>query len=148
MGKRIVQQRRGRGTMRYKSPIHKFKYFFRFPQKQENPVLGTIIDLKKDPSKTAPLAIVKYEDNTQAVIPAPLGIRIGSKVTFGTDSPNPGNIMELSQIPEGTEIYAIEKIPGSGPSFCRTAGSFARVITKIKGNVTIQFSSKKQKKFN
>ena len=148
MGKNIISQRRGRGTLRYRSQLHRFKHFFNFPKTESQPVLGKIIELTRDVSKSAPLAIIKYENGSKAIIPAPLGVREGTYVTLGLDSPNPGNIMELSQIPDGTNICAIEKLPGSGPIFCRTAGSSARILSKINNEVTIEFPSKKQKRFD
>src|SRR3989344_1467224 len=104
MGKNIISQRRGRGTLRYRSQLHRFKHFFNFPKTESQPVLGKIIELTRDVSKSAPLAIIKYENGSKAIIPAPLGVREGTYVTLGLDSPNPGNIMELSQIPDGTNI--------------------------------------------
>jgi|SRR3989344_3001496 len=146
MGKRIITQRRGRGTSRYKAPSHRYKYSLRYPKTREK-LTGTVIKLLHDQARTSPIAIIRFENNEKINIPAPLNVREGSTVYYNSQQ-TPGSISRLSDIPEGTEIYNIESIPGSNGKFCRAAGNTARILTKTSEFVIVQLPSKKQKKFN
>lgn len=149
MGKRIIQQRRGKGSLTYKSPSHRYrgkiKYRIYDKDEKESKVKGKIIDLIHCPGHSAPLAKIRYEDNSEVLIPASLGMKVNEGVETGTKADiKPGNILPLKTIPEGTLIYNVESNLGKN-AFCRSAGSFARVITKSGNNVVIRMPSKKQK---
>jgi len=144
MGKRIITQRRGRGTSTYKAPSHRYKHTITYPKTDVKS--GTIINLINDTSRSAPLAIIKLDDNSKITIPAPLKVKQGDQINF--TEVNPGNILKLKDIPEGTQIYNIEKLPKSHGTFCRAAGTSAKVLTKTKGYVEVKLPSKKQKRFH
>jgi len=146
MGKRIITQRRGRGTSRYKAPSHRYKYSLEYPKTKEK-LTGTVIKLLHDQARTSPIAVIKFENNEKINIPAPLNIREGSTVYYNSHQ-TPGSVLKLSEIPEGTEIYNIESIPGSNGKFCRAAGNTARILIKTEEFVLVELPSKKQKKFN
>ncbi|HLC57092.1 MAG TPA: 50S ribosomal protein L2 [Candidatus Nanoarchaeia archaeon] len=149
MGKNLVQQRRGKGTPRYLAPSHRYHYKLTYPQSQ-SPQKGIIKDLIHHQAHSAPLAIVEYDNKESIVIPAPQNIRVGDEVFYNLAGKTaPGSIMPLSEIPEGTSIYNIEKSPNMNKStFCRSAGSIARLISRSKDFVMVQLPSKKEKKFN
>ncbi|MCD4666389.1 50S ribosomal protein L2 [archaeon] len=149
MGKRIISQRRGRGSLRYKAPSHRYNHEVRYPKSNENSV-GKVIDIINDKARSAPLALVQFENKEIINIPAPLGIKVGEEITFGLSShEQKGNIMELKSIPVGTLINNIEKIPGNNKgTFCRAAGNSARILSKTSSYVLIKLPSKKEKKFN
>jgi len=145
MGKRLITQRRGRGTPRYKAPSHKYKYKLRYSTKGNKH--AEVIKLINDVSRSSPLAILKLDTNEEIIIPAPMGIREKDIIIFDSNN-NPGNISTLGELPEGTLIYNIEVIPGSHGKFCRAAGTFSKIITKTKDHVLVQLPSKKKKKFH
>ena len=148
MGKRIVTQRRGRGTMRYRSPSHNFHYKTGYPKVNEK-INGRVIDIIKDPARTAPTLVIQLEDKSKFSLPAPLNLRKGDSVAYNsTGQQNELGILSLSEIPEGTEIFNIECNPGDGGKFCRAAGTSARIISKSESYVLVRLPSKKQKKFN
>lgn len=149
MGKRIIQQRRGRGTNRYKAPSHRYNYKTSYPLTNE-PLKGIIKDLIHDTARSAPLALVEFDNKELICLPAPQQIRVGEEIHYNTENQlTTGSILELSLIPEGTSIYNIEKQPGKrSTAFCKAAGSFAKVVSRTKDYVTIQLPSKKQKQFN
>jgi len=60
MGKRIITQRRGRGTHTYKVKRSAFKYKLQFPKKIEGE--GIVLKLINSGGHTAPIAKVKYCD--------------------------------------------------------------------------------------
>ena len=65
MGKRIISQRRGRGTSTYRAPSFRYKGKIDhrpYDDKEKNDVMyGKIIDLIHSQGYTAPLAKVVYE---------------------------------------------------------------------------------------
>ena len=146
MGKRIITQRRGRGSSTYRAPSHRYNYSLEYPKTNEK-LTGTIIRLLHDQARTSPIAVVEFNNKERINIPAPLNIREGSTIYYNLNQ-TPGSILRLSEIPEGTEIYNIESIPGSNGKFCRTAGSAARILMKTDEFVLVELPSKKQKKFN
>ena len=146
MGKRIIMQRRGKRTSTYKAPSHRYRYSLKYPQTNER-LNGVIKQLVHDNARNSPIAIIEFENKEIINIPAPLNVREGSEIYYNSKQ-TPGSILKLSDIAEGTEIYNIEKIPGSNGTFCRTAGNTARILMKTDEFILVQLPSKKQKKFN
>jgi large subunit ribosomal protein L2 len=147
MGKRIIQQARGKGGPRYKA--HSFQH--KGPAKVVNKeTVGTIVDIIKCAGHSAPLAVVFYENlNSYGLIIAPEGVSVNQKVTIGTNAEvKIGNTLRLSDIPEGIPVFNIEAVPGDGGKFVRSSGSGAKIITKSDKSVIIQLPSKKTKEFN
>lgn len=142
MGKRIISQRRGRGTFTYKSHSHRHKGKIENYSKTDIKE-GKITDIIHNPGHNAPCAIIKYDKDT-ILIPAYEGMKVGETVIANGKEISKGNLVALKDIPEGTSIYNIEGIFGK-PMFCRTAGSFARVVSKSKETVTIKLPSKSEK---
>lgn len=153
MGKRIISQRRGRGTATYKS--YSFNYAGRikhrkYDEKERTGVsYGIIKDIFSCPGHTAPLAKVLFEGNEEILMSAPEKIRVNEKIQSGNEAQaQTGNILPLKNIPDGTFIFNIESIPGDGGKFVKTSGSFAKVITKTGEGVTVMLPSNKQRNFN
>ncbi len=148
MGKRLIQQRRGRGSPLYKANTFNAygKIKIRKPdEKEENSLKGVIKELIKDPIHYAPLAEIVYEDGTTSLIPAPEKVKVGEEVWIGKNAKiKPGSILPLSSIPEGTNIYNIELKYGDGGKIVRSSGSFAKVISHIGENVVIELPSRKK----
>tara|TARA_Y100000310_G_scaffold328804_1_gene397532 strand:+ start:355 stop:1080 length:726 start_codon:yes stop_codon:yes gene_type:complete len=153
MGKRIISQRRGRGTSTYRSnsfkSVSRVKHRPYDKDEKENFILGEIKDLIHSPGHTAPLAVVLYGENETSFIFAPSGMRVGDKISSGIKAkPNTGSTLPLKIIPEGTEVFNIENKPGDGGSLVRASGISAKVLTVTEKNVTIMLPSKKKKVFN
>jgi large subunit ribosomal protein L2 len=149
MGKRIIQQARGKGSPTYKSPGFKFKADAKLKPISKELVKGKIVDLVHCAGHSAPLVRVCYDDGQIVLFAAPEGIRVGDKIGSGPGADcKPGNILPLREIPEGTPIYNIESQPGDGGKFCKTSGGFARVAAKSLKTVTVVMPSKSQKKFH
>jgi large subunit ribosomal protein L2 len=145
MGKRIIQQARGHGSFSYRVRRRAYKYKLQYPRELKGE--GTIIKLFNSAGHSAPLAKVKYSKGT-FFIPACSGMNEGQKIKFEGNEISNGNILQLKDIPLKTPIYCIEKRPGDGGVFIKTAGSSA-VINRIIGeNIFVLMPSKKEKKFN
>lgn len=145
MGKRIIQQRRGKGSRTYKVNRRIFRYKVGYPKQLSKE--GIVLRLFNSGAHSCPLAKIKY-DKGSFYIPAFKGMVEGQKVSFGGTEVKEGNIMQLKDIPVKTSIYAIESNPGDGGSMIRTGGSYAEVSRTIGKDIFVLMPSKKEKKFN
>ena len=127
MGKRLITQRRGRGGSQYRSPSHRHVDDVRLPAFDNGS--GTITDLIHAPGRTSPLAEVDFDGKKDYLL-AVEGTKVGQKLTVGKGSVEAGNIMQLSEIPEGTPIHNIESLPGDGGRYAKTAGTSASIISR------------------
>ncbi len=145
MGKRIITQRRGRGTHTYKVRRKAFRFKIQYPSKLEGE--GEIIKLFNSSAHTAPLAKIKYSRGS-FYIPAAKGMFEGQKIKLNGKEIKSGNIISLKNIPVKTNIYCIESRPGDGGKFIKSGGNSAFVDRKSEDLVQITFPSKKSKKLN
>ncbi len=87
--------------------------------------------IEYDPNRSCFIALIKYEDGVKTYILAPNGLKVGSRIISGPDSPPElGNSMPLANIPGGLEIHNIEMNPGQGGKLVRSAGGVARLSAK------------------
>lgn len=152
MGKRIIQQRRGRGTSTYRS--HSFRFAGKTAYaayEKEGVIKGEIVDLVHSKGHSAPLMKIKYENGVETLVPAFEGAFIGKEVFIDQRNEVPseevkvGNAYMLKNIPEGTQVYNIELKPGDSGKIVKSAGSFATVVSHVKGYVKVLLPSKKEK---
>ncbi len=153
MGKNLIQQRRGKGTIRFRSPGFRFigvvKHRNFTDAERKEKIGGTVVSIEHSQGHYAPIIRVRYDDNQEAMQIAPEGIRVGDQLEAGFNAGiTRGNTLPLLQIPEGTLIYNIESLPGDGGKFVRTSGLAARVVAKSEKDVTVMLPSKKMRTFN
>ena len=145
MGKRLKQQRRGKGSNAYTKPPHYSKADVLFGGVHDSTIYGEVIELVDDPGHTAPLMRIKYEDMSESLLIAPEGIMVGDKIEEGPHaSLMIGNILPLSAIQDGSAIYNIELTPGDGGKMVRAAGSYATIVSHTGSKVTVLLPSKQQ----
>jgi len=144
MGKRIITQRRGRGTNTYRVRKKAFKFKLKYPPKLSGE--GIVVKLFNSAAHTAPLAKIKYERGS-FYIPAFKGMIEGQKISFDKKIEK-GNIVRLKDIPVKTQIYDIESRPGDGGVFIKSAGNSATVNRIVEKDIFVLMPSKKEKKFN
>lgn len=145
MGKRIIPRARGAGGPRYRSPSHRFLgrvQYFPFSN-----IIGKVVDIKHDPGRSAPIAVIKTDDGKEFLHIASEGLKAGDVINYGGDV-TIGNVVSLSKIPEGTKIFGVETRPGSGPKLCRGSGVFAQVVGRSGNRISLQFSSGQIKEFD
>jgi len=144
LGKRLRQQRRGKGSNAYRKPPNTFKADVAFRPSVANKAVGEVIEFIDDPGHTAPLMRIRYEDNSESILIAPEGIKIGDKIEEGPEARiSLGSILPLSKIPEGMPIYNIEAVPGDGGKFVRAAGAYATLVSHAGDKVSVSLPSKK-----
>lgn len=153
MGKRIISQRRGRGTQTYRSPSHRFVGAVSnrpYDDVEKNgEVTGKILDIINCPGHSAPLVEIEFENGERILTLATLGLNTTNKISSGKNAKaEMGNTVPLSSTSIGTQIHNVELQAGDGGKFVKSAGSFARVISKTDKKVTIQFKSKKTKELD
>jgi large subunit ribosomal protein L2 len=144
MAKRIIVQRRGRGTNTYKAKRKAFRFLLKYPKNLSGE--GTVVKLFNSSAHTAPLAKIRSESE-EFYIPAFNGMVEGQKISFDKGISD-GNILRLKDIPIKTKIYNLESRPKDGGKFIRTGGNFAVVNRIIGEDVFVLMPSKKEKKFN
>lgn len=147
MGKRLKQQKRGRGSPRYISPGHRYKAdlsYRPYDDIEKTGVLtGKVVGFVDDPARTAPLMKVKYDNNESGMLLAPEGIAIGDSVDVGSQGRlKLGSVLPLYRIPDGAYIFNVERNPGDGGRIVKAAGSYANVIAKEGKIVYIKLPSR------
>jgi len=148
VGKNLIQQKRGKGSSRYRAPSFRYKGKSKYINYEKKSITGKIIDLVNCQGHSAPLAQIKYENGNIMLIQAPEGVRVGDDVQTGDNvDVKKGNIIPLKNIPEGTSIFNIEASPGDGGKFVRTTGGFAKIVTKMQNRIVVQMPSSKTKDF-
>ena len=145
MGKRLIQQRRGRGTNAYKAPSFRYKGAVKYLSLETS---GTIIDLIHCQGHSTPLMEVSYLTGEKGLAFAPQGIKVGDMISIGPNNEvKVGNVLPLSEIPEGTLIHNVELHPGDGGKLVRTSGTAAKVVAKSEKGISVVLPSKKEKLF-
>jgi len=145
MGKRLAQQRRGKGSV-YRAPSHRYKADVIYPPIGKR-TEGVVTQLVHDPGHTAPLALVTAPHERWWQI-AHEGMAVGQTVVQDPSAEvRPGNVLPLSAIPDGAPVYNIESKPGDGGRFVRSAGTNATVVAREGNKVTVTLPSKRFKSF-
>ena len=144
MGKHIVAQRRGHGSLTYRSPG--FRHISEIKHLRDGNY--KVDDIVQAPGRNAPFLVLKNERNEKSYMLAFNGAYVGQDIAVGDSVPaKTGATNFLSKIGDGALVYNIESIPGDGGKFCRTAGSSGLIISH--GNyVSIKLPSGSTKEFN
>lgn len=139
MGRLLRQQKRGKGGPTFEAPSHRYKGMIRLPRSEED---GVVTDLIHCSGHSAPLAVIQLGDE-MALLPAVKNISVGKTVSMG--KPELGNICQLKDIPEGTQICCVELKPGDGGKLIRSAGSSGYVVSKEGKSIIVRLPSGKLK---
>lgn len=142
MGKNLIQQRRGRGLGRYRSPSHRFRGRASYTYIPTNAEKGVVVDIIDAPGRSAPLALVDFDGRKVLQIPHE-GMFVGQEISFKRSEE--GSIVALGNVTEGRKVFNIELSPGDGGKMCRSSGSFATVIGKERDKVVVELPSKEKK---
>lgn len=145
MGKTIIQQARGHGSLTYRVRKKAYVYKLKIPRNIREE--GKVIKLINSTAHTTPLAKIQYSQGI-FYIPAFKGMVEGQTIKFNTSEIQKGNIVSLKHIPVKTQIYNIESRPFDGGKFVRTGGTAATVSRIIGNQIYVVMPSKKEKPFN
>ncbi len=137
----------------YRSPSHRHRGGVTYRKYDEIEKDGTIsakvVSLMHDPGRTAPVARLLFDNGDEVLTLVPEGTALGQKIFCGKAKEiKPGNIMPLKAIPEGTPVFNIEKQPGDGGKFVRSAGTYALLVAHDGAKTILQLPSGEMKPFN
>ena len=132
----------GRITMRRKGGGAKRLYRIVDFKRNKLDIKATVERIEYDPNRTAFIALIKYEDGTQAYILAPQRLAIGDTIIASAKCDvKPGNAMPFSGMPIGTIIHNIEMKQGKGGQIARAAGTYAQFVGRDGGYAQIRLKS-------
>src|SRR6201999_4462393 len=100
-GKRRANGRNNHGviTAKHRGGGNKKLYRIIDFKRQKDGVTATVQAIEYDPNRSVFIALIQYTDGEKAYILAPNGLKVGTKVVSGPDSPpDPGNCMPLANI--------------------------------------------------
>jgi large subunit ribosomal protein L2 len=147
MGKRILVQRRGRGSPVFRALSHRRRGKARYLPIKDKELSGkinfTILDFIHEMGRGLPLMLVRYENGDECLLPAPEGVHVGQVCEQGLEaSLEIGNVVPVHKIPEGVWICNIEMRPGDGGSLCRASGTHGQIRGQSKSGPSVQLPSK------
>lgn len=152
MGKRIVSQARGHGSLTYRVRKQAYKYRIGYPNFEGK---ARIIRLINSSAHSAPILKIKVRDETKKEESVFYNVAFDGAVegqeidiVKEIEEAKPGDIIRLKDAKPGTRIYNIEIRPGDGGKLVRSGGSFAEVIGKSKDRIKILMPSKKEIDFD
>ena len=147
MGHRIISQNRGKGSPNYRAPSHRYRADIKnLKPDHDATVKGTVMDIMRDPARSAPVALVALESGEMRYILVPEGMYVGQEVACGISAPiEPGNTLPLAEIPEGIPICNVESQPGHGGQFARSSGVCAILVAHDVGQTVVQLPSGEMK---
>jgi len=136
----------GRITVRFRGGGHKQTYRIIDFKRRKLDQVGKVERLEYDPNRTAFIALIKYADGELAYIIAPQRLAVGDEVLAGNQvDVKPGNAMPLSNIPVGTIVHNVEMKIGRGGAIARSAGSYAQIVGRDQGYVSLRLNSGEQR---
>jgi len=144
MGKRIIQQRRGRGGHTYKvrEKAGRLRPGYLADMKGE----FECVKLTASVGHSVPIAKFRDKDGKVFETFAVNLLYVGQKINVG--GKDVGDVAKLGDLKNGVEVFNIEHNPKDGGKFVRTGGNFAVVMTKEGDVVKVMMPSKRVKKFS
>jgi large subunit ribosomal protein L2 len=137
----------GRVTVRFRGGGHKRTLrLVDFKRRERLNQTATVERIEYDPNRSAFIALITYPDGTQSYILAPQRLAAGDKVVAGEQVDiKPGNAMPLGAMPVGTIVHNVELKIGAGGAIARSAGTYAQIVGRDQGYVTLRLNSGEQR---
>jgi len=144
MGKRIISQRRGKGSHTYqvRKKAGKFRPGYSADAKGD----FECVKLTASVGHSVPIAKFKNKEGKVFETFAVNLLYIGQVINVGGNKV--GDIAKVGDLKNGTEVFNIEHNPKDGGKFVRTGGNAAVVMAKEGDVVKLMMPSKREKKFN
>ena len=132
----------GRMTMRRRGGGHKRRYRVIDFKRNKLGVPGRVDSIQYDPNRSAFIALIVYADGEKRYIIAPLGLKVGVRISSGPDAPiQVGNALPLSNIPLGSTLHNVELNPGRGGQLARSAGAEVQLLGRDGGRAQLRLPS-------
>lgn len=145
MGKRIIQQRRGKGSSTYR--VRKkasMNIRVGYPTMLEGNY--KIVKLFVLPNHSSPVVKLMNKEGKIFYNVSAKNVYVGQNISIGGN--NVGDISKLGDLKNGTKVFNIEHHNSDGGKFVKTAGNYALVLGKEKNLVRLAMPSKKEKSFS
>ncbi|MDP2947419.1 MAG: 50S ribosomal protein L2 [Nanoarchaeota archaeon] len=144
MGKNIIQQARGKGSLSYRVSKRAFAANPGYPKNLDGE--WVVVKLISSPGHSAPLAKFVNKQGEKFYNYAAHMLYVGRKINFG-GSKN-GDIAKIGELKNGTEIFNIEHNQKDGGQFVQTAGTVAVILGRQGDIIRVRMPSKQEKKFS
>jgi large subunit ribosomal protein L2 len=132
----------GKITLRHRGGGHKRRYRIIDWKRDKDGVPARVQTIEYDPNRSARIALVSYVDGEKRYILAPVGLRVGDRISAGPEAEiRAGCAMALRSMPVGTVIHNVELHPGKGGQLVRAAGAAAQLMAKEGDYATIRMPS-------
>jgi large subunit ribosomal protein L2 len=132
----------GRITTRHIGGGHKQKYRIIDFKRKKRGIVADVIAIEYDPNRTCRIALLQYTDGEKAYILAPVGLKVGDKVSAGPNAePTVGNALPLSAIPLGASVHNVELVAGRGGQIARSAGQLVILNNREAGYALVKMPS-------
>ncbi|HRF28543.1 MAG TPA: 50S ribosomal protein L2 [Candidatus Saccharibacteria bacterium] len=110
--------------------------------------VATVEEIEYDPNRSARVARVKDQYGLYHYVLADTSMEKGKEISSGENvAIESSNRMPLSQIPVGTQIYAIEINAGKGAQMVRSAGTKAQLMAKEGDYALVRMPSGEVRRF-
>lgn len=140
MGKNIVSQKRGRGSLTYRSPPNFMRLSSYNSLNNENNLF--VEDIIHVSGKNSPIMVIKGK--IKYFFPCINGISVNQKIIFFPENQR-NYFFSLDQLPIGTSICGIQsQVFGKITDIC-SGGTFGIIIKKEKKKIYVRLPSKKIK---
>ena len=102
---------------------------------------------KRQPNRSANIALVCYADGERRYIIAPKGVSAGDRLMSGADAPiKVGNTLPIRNIPVGSVIHCVEMKPGKGAQIARSAAASVQLVAREGTYATLRLRSGEMRK--
>lgn len=137
----------GRVTVRHRGGGAKRRYRLIDFKRNKDGIEARVASIEYDPNRSARIALLYYVDGEKRYIVAPDGLNVDDRLMSGSNAEvRVGNCMLLSDIPLGTVIHNVELTPGRGAQMVRSAGTYAQLLARDAGYVTLRLPSGEMRK--
>lgn len=107
--------------------------------------------IEYDPNKSSYIGTVQYQDGSFSKISVGSGNYVNQVMKLhktSRDMLKTGDFIKLRDLPKGISIYNVERVPGSGPTYSKAAGTSCYLLTKTPRHAKVQLPSGEEKLFN
>ncbi|BAM41314.1 50S ribosomal protein L2 [Theileria orientalis strain Shintoku] len=138
----------GRITTRHRGGGHVQRIRLIDFKRQRKDIYSTVLRIEYDPTRSAHIALIQYDDGVLSYILCPAGVYPGTRLLSSSCAPLlPGNCLPLRQIPVNTIIHNVEIRPGAGGQVARSGGVFCTITEKDENFATLRLSSSEIRRF-
>ncbi len=145
--KHAGRNNQGKITVRHRGGGAKRAYRIIDFKRNKPGVPAKVASIEYDPNRSARIALLHYLDGEKRYIIAPVGLKVGDRVTSGPEADiRVGNALPLKNIPTGTTVHCIELERGRGAQMARGAGAGAQLMAKEGDYALLRLPSGEQRR--